>query len=329
MAEDPLLIAVPNVSEGRDHAVLEALQGSVGPARFLDLHSDPDHDRSVFTLAAPQGRMAEALLRLARAAVERIDVTASQGIHPHVGALDVMPVVYLDEDRRGAACAEALVAAALVGEELQVPVFLYGELATRPEHRERAALRRGGPSELGRRLDAGELVPDYGPPRLHSTAGAVLAAARPPLVAFNVDLATDDLELAREIAAGLRESGGGLPGVRAIGLILSGGRAQISTNVHDPLAVPLAAVVARTGVRAIGLYLEDRGRAQVSTNVHDHRAVPLRDVVEYVRARAPVAEAELVGLAPRRAFEGFPEDVPLRAFDPERHLIEEALAAIG
>ena len=120
------------------------------------------------------------------------------------------------------------------------------------------------------------------------------AAARPPLVAFNVDLATDDLELAREIAAGLRESGGGLP-----------------------------------GVRAIGLYLEDRGRAQVSTNVHDHRAVPLRDVVEYVRARAPVAEAELVGLAPRRAFEGFPEDVPLRAFDPERHLIEEVLAAIG
>ena len=285
---------MPNVSEGRDHAVLEALQGSVGPARFLDLHSDPDHDRSVFTLAAPQGRMAEALLRLARAAVERIDVTVSQGIHPHVGALDVMPVVYLDEDRRGAACAEALVAAALVGEELQVPVFLYGELATRPEHRERAALRRGGPSELGRRLDAGELVPDYGPPRLHPTAGAVLAAARPPLVAFNVDLATDDLELAREIAAGLRESGGGLP-----------------------------------GVRAIGLYLEDRGRAQVSTNVHDHRAVPLRDVVEYVRARAPVAEAELVGLAPRRAFEGFPEDVPLRAFDPERHLIEEALAAIG
>ena len=221
-------------------------------------------------------------------------MTASPGIHPHVGALDVMPVVYLDEDRRGAACAEALVAAALVGEELEVPVFLYGELATRPEHRERAALRRGGPSELGRRLDAGELVPDYGPPRLHPTAGAVLAAARPPLVAFNVDLATDDLDLAREIAAGLRESGGGLP-----------------------------------GVRAIGLYLEDRGRAQVSTNVHDHRAVPLRDVVEYVRARAPVAEAELVGLAPRRAFEGFPEDVPLRAFDPERHLIEEALAAIG
>ena len=101
------------------------------------------------------------------------------------------------------------------------------------------------------------------------------------------------IELARRIAAGLRESGGGLP-----------------------------------GVRALGLYLEDRQRAQVSTNVHDHRAVPLRDVVDYVRERAEVAEAELIGLAPRAAFEGFPDDVPLRGFDPERHLIEEALAAI-
>jgi glutamate formiminotransferase / 5-formyltetrahydrofolate cyclo-ligase len=205
-----------------------------------------------------------------------------------------MPVAYLDEDRRGAACAEALVAAALVGEALQVPVFLYGELATRPEHRERAALRRGGRDELARRLEAGELVPDYGPARLHPTAGAVLAAARPPLVAFNVDLVTDDVDVARDIAAGLRESGGGLP-----------------------------------GVRALGLYLEQRGRAQVSTNVHDHRAVPLGEVVEYVRARAKVAEAELVGLAPRQAFEGFPDDVPLRGFDPERHILEDALTAIS
>ncbi len=294
MAQHPLLLAVPNVSEGRDHALLETLQRGLGPARFLDLHSDPDHDRSVFTLAAVQGEISQALLGLARVAVERIDVSASAGLHPHVGALDVMPVVYLEPELRGAACAEALTAAALVGEELQVPVFLYGQLATSTEHVERADLRRGGPGELARRLEAGELEPDYGPARLHPTAGAVLAAARPPLVAFNVDLATGDVGLAREIAAGLRESGGGLP-----------------------------------GVRAIGLYLEDRGRAQVSTNVHDHRAVPLREVVEYVRERAPVAEAELVGLAPRLAFEGFPEDVPLRAFDPERHVLEEALAAVG
>ena len=289
----PLLITVPNVSEGRDLATLEAIERAFAPARFLDLHTDRDHDRAVFTLAARQGEMAEALFSGARSVVARIDISANTGIHPHVGALDVMPVVYLDEERRGAAGAEALTAAGLIGEELGVPVFLYGELATRPEHRERAWIRRGGPKELARRIEAGELVPDYGPARPHPTAGAVLAAARPPLVAFNVDLVTDDLAVAKQIAAGLRESGGGMP-----------------------------------GVRALGLYLADRNRAQVSTNVHDHRAVPLREVVAYVRARADVAEAEPRGGPPRAAFEGFPEDVPLRGFDPERHVLEEALRAV-
>ena len=194
---------------------------------------------------------------------------------------------------RGAACAEALTAAALIGDELELPVFLYGELATRPEHAERADIRRGGPAELARRMETGELAPDFGPRRAHPTAGALLAGARPPLIAFNVDLASDDLELARSIASELRESDGGLP-----------------------------------GVRAIGLRLPARGRAQVSTNVHDHRAVPLGEIVERVRARAEIAEAELVGLAPRAAFEGFPEDVSLRGFSPERHLIENALASL-
>jgi glutamate formiminotransferase / 5-formyltetrahydrofolate cyclo-ligase len=293
MTELPLLMAVPNVSEGRDLAVLEAIERSIAPARFLDLHTDPDHHRAVFTLAARQGEIATALLGLARTATERIDIFRHDGVHPHVGAIDVMPVVYLDEERRGAACAEALTAAALVSDELQVPVFLYGELATRPEHVERAGIRKGGPAELKRRIEAGELVPDYGPHKLHPTAGAVLASARPPLIAFNVDLTTDDVEVARRIAANLRESGGGLP-----------------------------------GVRALGLYLADRKRAQVSTNVHDHHAVPLREIVARVKEQSDVAEAELIGLAPRAAFEGFPDDVPLRGFDPERHLIEEALAAI-
>ena len=289
----PLLVAVPNVSEGRDRAVLERLEASVGPARVLDLHVDPDHNRAVYTLAACQGDLAAGLVGLARAAAAEIDLREHHGVHPHVGALDVMPVVWQDEQRRGAACAEALTAAALVGEEVGVPVFLYGELATRPEYAERAWLRRGGPPELARRMEAGELVPDYGPPRAHPSAGATLATARPPLLAFNVDLATDDVELARSIAADLRESGGGPP-----------------------------------GVRALGLYLAERGRAQVSTNVHDHRAVPLAEIVERVRARAPVVEGELIGLAPRAAFEGFPEDVPLRGFSPERHILEEALAAL-
>jgi glutamate formiminotransferase / 5-formyltetrahydrofolate cyclo-ligase len=293
MGQTPLLLAVPNLSEGRDEAVLQRLESSVAPARVLDVHVDPDHNRAVFTLVARQGELAAGLVGLARAAVESIDVRAYDGVHPCVGALDVMPVVWLDEARRGAACAEALTAAALVGEDADVPVFLYGELATRPEQAERAWIRRGGPDELARRIDAGELLPDYGPHRAHPTAGAVLAAARPPLVAFNLDLDSDDLELARSIAAELREADGGLP-----------------------------------GVRALGLYLAERGRAQVSTNVHDYRAVPLREIVARVRARAPVAEAELIGLAPRAAFEGFPDDVPLRGFSPERHILEEALAAV-
>jgi glutamate formiminotransferase / 5-formyltetrahydrofolate cyclo-ligase len=290
----PLLLAVPNVSEGRDRTALDAIERSFAPARFLDLHTDPDHNRAVFTLATRQGELAQALLNGARAVVERLDLARYEGLHPHVGALDVLPVVYRSEDARGAACAEAITAAALIGEELEVPVILYGELATRPEHRERAWLRAGGWRRLAERIHAGEVVPDFGPRRAHPRAGAVLAAARPPLVAFNVELRSGDVELARAIAADLRESGGGFP-----------------------------------GVRAIGLYLPERGRAQVSMNVHDHRAAPLGELVQAIRRRAEVAEAELVGLAPEAAFAGFPEDVPLRGFSPERHFIENALRAVA
>jgi len=289
----PLLLAVPNISEGRDHRVLEGIERRLAPARFLDLHVDPDHNRSVFTIAGRPGELAPALLGAARAALEEIDLREHDGLHPYIGALDVAPVVYLDDGARGAACAEALTAAALIGEDLELPVFLYGSLATRPEHTERGDLRRGGPAGLAARMDAGELVPDYGPAALHPTAGAVLVTARPPLIAFNIDLETDDVELAKRIAASLRESGGGLP-----------------------------------GVRALGLSLPARGRAQISTNVHDYRAAPLAELVARVREQTAVAEAELVGLAPRAAFDGFPGDVTLRGFNPERHVIEESLAAL-
>jgi glutamate formiminotransferase/glutamate formiminotransferase/formiminotetrahydrofolate cyclodeaminase len=289
-----MLIAVPNVSEGRDLELLRRIEQGFGPARFLDLHADPDHDRSVFTLAAPQGVLADALVSGARRVVETVDISGHAGVHPHVGALDVMPVVYRSEAERGAACAEAITAAARIGGELAVPVILYGELATKPEHRERAWLRDGGPQSLAGRIADGEIQPDFGPVRAHPTAGVVLAAARQPLVAFNVDLATDDVELAKRIAAEIRESNGGLP-----------------------------------GVRAIGLHLDHRGRAQVSTNVHDHLATPLAKIVEAVRARAPIAEAELVGLAPEAAFDGFPGDVSLRGFSPGRHVLENALRSLA
>ena len=285
-----MLLAVPNVSEGEDRVTIERLAGAFGALRLLDVHSDPDHGRSVLTFAGEQADVAEGLLAGAREAVAAIDVRAHGGIHPHVGSIDVAPVVHLDPGARGAAIAAALTAGALIADELALPVFLYGALAG---GRERAEVRTGGLDALAARMRSGEMKPDYGPPEPHPSAGAVLVTARPPLVAFNLDLETDDVELAKEIAAALRESGGG-----------------------------------PAGVRAIGLYLPARGRAQVSLNVHDPNAVPLAELVARVREQAPVAEAELVGLAPRAAFEGFPDDVPLRGFDPERHLIEDVLGSL-
>jgi glutamate formiminotransferase len=271
-----VLLAVPNVSEGRDGARIEALAAAFAPARLLDVHSDTDHNRSVFTLAGEQGDLARALAAGAREAAESIDVSAHDGLHPHVGSLDVAPVVYLSDEDRGAAIAEALTAATFIG-GLGIPVFLYGQLATDPQNAERAHIRRGGPAALAERIAGGDLKPDYGPAEIHPTAGATLVTARPPLIAFNVELASDDVDLARSIAAELRESGGGLPGLRAIGLLL-----------------------------------ERSGRAQVSMNVHDHTDAPLAQIIERIRARAPVAEAELVGLAPAAALAGFPDDIPLR-----------------
>jgi glutamate formiminotransferase/glutamate formiminotransferase/formiminotetrahydrofolate cyclodeaminase len=291
----PLLIAVPNVSQGRDEGRMELVERGFAPARFLDIHADPDHNRAVYTVAGRQGELADGLVNGAGAVVANVDLRREGGgIHPHVGALDVLPVVYRDESQRGAAAAEVLAAAGRIGAELDLPVILYGELATRPEHTERAWLRAGGPARLAERLRSGEVVPDFGPAKAHPTAGVCLAAARPPLVAFNLDLVSGDLPLATGIAADIRESGGGFP-----------------------------------GVRAIGLYLPARGRAQVSMNIHDFRATPLRTVVEAVRERAEIAEGELIGLAPEAAFEGFPGDVPLRGFSPERHLLENAIRSIG
>ena len=280
-----VLLAVPNVSEGRDAALVQDLAASFSPARLLDVHSDADHNRSVFTLAGEQGRLADSLGAGAWACAERIDLTRHEGLHPHVGALDVAPVVYLAERDRGAAVAEALTAATYIG-QIGIPVFLYGQLATDPTRAERADIRRGGPQALGERIASGELKPDYGPAELHPTAGATLVTARPPLIAFNVELDSGDLELAQQIAAEIRESGGGFPGLRAIGLLL-----------------------------------EQSGRAQVSMNVHDHTAAPLAEIVARIAARAPVAEAELVGLAPAAALADFPADVPIR----NRRTIEDAL----
>lgn len=292
----PALLAVPNVSEGSDEGLLAELGAAFARgATLLDRHTDADHDRTVFTLAGSPGALTDGLVAGAEEAVETIDMSSYRGAHPAVGALDVCPLVWLDAGDRDAARNEAVAVAAQIG-GLGVPVFLYGELARDPTRGERAYFRNGGLAELWLRMEAGELRPDFGPDLPHRRAGATLVTARPPLAAFNVELDSGDVEVARAVAAGLREAGGGLPGVRAIGLVLSSGRGQVSTNVQDPLAVPLARVVET--VRELAAPLGAR---------------PL--------------EAELVGLIPEAALAGYPGDVPMRGFDPDRHVIERRLAA--
>jgi glutamate formiminotransferase len=238
------LEAVPNFSEGRDQAAIDAIgRALAGRARILDVHTDVDHNRSVYTLAGQENELIEALLAGIACARERIDLQAHEGAHPRVGVADIVPIVGVRPEDMERARAAALVLARRVGEELGLPVFLYGELGAA---RGPAFFRTGGPAELRRRVDSGELAPDSGPARLDPAAGAVLVAARRPLIAFNVNLATDDVDVARAIAAVVRERGGGFPGVRALGLSLpSRGIVQVSMNLEDPELVALHEVVAR------------------------------------------------------------------------------------
>ncbi len=278
------LVAVPNVSEGRDRAALDAVGAAfeAGGARWLDLHADADHHRSVFTLAGEPGALGRALAAGTEEALRRIDLSRERGIHPHVGAVDVVPVVHRTDAERGAACAEALVAAEEIG-RLGVPVLLYGELAG---GRTRAELRRGGPAALAERLASGEVRPDFGPARIDQRKGATLVAARPVLLAFNLEVDAT-LEEARAAAAAVREGGAdGLPGVRALGLLL-----------------------------------ESSGIVQVSVNVEDHHAVPLAALLEAVRRHVPVTAGEVIGLPPRAAFDGWPDEVPVH----NRRTLEDAL----
>ena len=251
-----MLLAVPNVSEGSDRATIERLAGAFGALRLLDVHSDPDHNRSVFTLVGSPEELVESLLAGTACARERIDLRAHEGAHPRVGAADVVPLVPLMAEDMQRAREAALALAERIGAELGLPVFLYGELA--PE-RGPAFFRRGGMEELGRRLEAGELVPDFGPARLDERAGGVLVGARRPLIAFNVNL-RGSLEAAREVAASVRERDGGFPGVRALGLDL-----------------PRAGLV------------------QVSMNVEDYEAAALHEIVERIRQEASARGAEVVG----------------------------------
>ncbi len=251
------LEAVPNFSTS-DPATVDAIAAAIsGSARLLDVHSDADHNRSVFTLVAAEEEIVSALLAGIAVARERIDLRSREGAHPRIGAADVVPVVPIRPEDAERARAAGLQLARRVGEELALPVFLYADLAP---GRGPAFFRRGGPEELQRRLDAGELAPDFGPPWLDERAGGVIVGARPPLIAFNVDLAGDDLEAAREIARAVRERDGGFPGVRALGLRLPrAGHVQVSLNVEDWQAAPLHEVVAAVEREATARGLEVTG----------------------------------------------------------------------
>jgi glutamate formiminotransferase/glutamate formiminotransferase/formiminotetrahydrofolate cyclodeaminase len=248
----------------------------------------------VFTLAGAPSDLGDAIVAGTRVAVESVDIRDGRGAHPHVGALDVVPIVYLDPTSRGAACAQALVVADRLGHEVGLAVFLYGELAG---GRTRAELRRGGISGLSTRVAAGALAPDFGPPSLSPSTGAVLVCAREPLVAFNLELAPPaTVDDAKHIAALIRDGGPqGLPGVRAIGVELALSPSQ---------GVPVA---------------------QVSTNIERPLEVSMATVAAAVASHAPLAAAELVGLAPQAALDGFPAHLEMPGFDPALHVIENVL----
>jgi glutamate formiminotransferase / 5-formyltetrahydrofolate cyclo-ligase len=235
-----LLESVPNFSTA-DPAVIAVIRAAIeAHANVLDVHADGDHNRCVLTCVGEPQALVEGLAAAVAAAVARIDLGAHRGVHPRVGAADVVPFVRF---RPGDAGPER--AARALGERigaLGVPVVGYAELGggLRP-----AAFRGRGPDGLQAMIDAGGATPLYGPARLHPTAGAVLLGVRPPLIAFNVDLRTGDVEAARAIAAAVRERDGGLRGVQALGLRLAGsGRAQVSMNLIDPAGAPLHVVVA-------------------------------------------------------------------------------------
>ena len=259
------LESVPNFSDGRDQATIDAIGDSLAAhARLLDVHSDSDHNRSVYTLVGSEDELGDALVAGVQTAIERIDLRAHDGAHPCIGAADVVPIVPLRPADLGRARSAAAAIGAQIG-ALGLPVFLYA-----PPERGPAFYRRGGRDELERRLEAGEFAPDFGPAELHATAGGVILGARTPLIAFNVNL-RGPLSVAREVAAVVRERGGGFP-----------------------------------GVRALGLELPRAGLVQVSMNVEDWEAAALHDIVERIAAEAEargaeVAGSELVGLMPAGA----------------------------
>lgn len=293
---DRLVESVPNVSEGRRLEVVELLAtaiSGVADVHLLDRTSDPSHNRSVFTLAGPAGAVGDALERLLGTAIHEIDMEQHAGEHPRIGAVDVIPWVPLGDTTMDEAVELARAFGMRVADRFDLPVYLYAEAATRSDRVKLADVRRGQYEGLKSEIDQRGREPDFGPSRMHPSAGAVAVGARPFLIAYNINLESPDRELAVRIARRIRESGGGL--------------ARVQGN---------------------GFFIEELGRAQVSMNVLDFRVTPLWRVWETVRAEAAedgieLAESELIGLAPLAAFLDVADHVEAPADAP----IEERLAA--
>jgi glutamate formiminotransferase len=293
---DALVESVPNFSEGRRAEVVDeivaAFAGADPDVLVLDRSSDPDHNRSVLTLAGPGRALVDAAVRGAAACARLIDLTAHRGVHPRMGALDVLPFVPLDP---ASDCVPlALEAGRRLVEEVGIPVYFYGDAARRPERAQLPAVRAKGFEALARAAVRDPAsAPDLGGPGLHPTAGATAVGVRPFLIAYNVNLATDDVGVARRIASSVRERDGGLPAVRALGLALGRrGITQVSMNLLDFHVTPPAAAFAAVAELAASIGVE-------------------------------VVESEVVGLVPEAALAGVdPRRLKLQGFSRDR-LVEE------
>jgi glutamate formiminotransferase len=289
-----IIECVPNVSEGRRAEIVGALIDSVRSipgVRLLDHSSDASHNRSVLTLAGGPAPLKDAVMSLMAAAIDRIDLRTHTGAHPRLGAVDVVPFVPIEDATMADCVALAKETAAEVARRFDVPVFLYEEAATAPARRNLEDVRRGEFEGLAARMTAAEWAPDFGPARPHPSAGAVVIGARMPLIAFNVNLATGRLEVAKAIAAAVRHSSGGFRYVKAMGIALG-----------------------------------DRGVVQVSMNLTNHEKTPIARVFEAVRREAArhgvtVLESEIVGLVPAAALVSAAEYLlQLRDFTPAQVL---------
>jgi len=269
-----LIECIPNFSEGRDMGVVSALAAaaeSAPGAVLLDYSADADHNRSVFTILGKPESVAEAAFLMCRAARDNIDMTKHSGGHPRIGAADVIPFTPVMDGTMDECVEISFMTARRIYDELGVPCFLYGESCRREERRDLADIRRGGFEGMPQKLLLADWAPDFGGRAIHPTAGVTAVGARKPLVAFNVNLKTPDVSIAKKIAKAIRGSDGGYEFCKAIGVML-----------------------------------ENKGAAQVSMNMTDYNATPIYAVYEAIRAEAgrfgvEVAESELIGLVPARA----------------------------